>query len=245
VAAGAGARVAKHGNKSISSRCGSSDLMSTLGVNIDASKKSMLKALKRTGFGYFHAPNYHPIFRQIQSVRLELGKKGIRSIFNLTGPLVNPLRPERQLIGVFRKDLALVLADATKELGFKHALIVWNWDGYDELTTISKSILIEVSGRRLKVKLFSPAKFNLRRCRKKDLRGGSPEVNRQIASNILKGLDLGPRRDNVLLNAAAILYVSGRAKDLKSGIKLAKRSLDSGAGSKIVADVSALSNDFR
>lgn len=227
VAAGAGASVAKHGNRGISSRCGSSDLFESLGVKLDAPRDRMIRALRTCGIGYFHAPLYHPLFRRIQSLRQVLAKKRIRTIFNVIGPLLNPLEPRRQLIGVYRKDLVPVLAEAVGKLNYERALIIWNTGGFDELTPAAQSLLFELKDGHLKNRVLSPSTLGFRKSKARDLNGGSLNVNRRIALNLLTGKDTGPRLDTVLLNAAAILYVSGRADNFERGLKLARESIKS------------------
>lgn len=229
IAAGAGAYVAKHGNRSLTSQCGSADLLESLGVKIEAPSHRMLTALRKGHLGYFHAPLYHPLFAQIQPIRKELAQRQIKTIFNLAGPLVNPLRPKRQVIGVYRKNYVPVIAQTLRNLGLKRVLVFWNTGGFDELTTAASSFAIELSGGKLKQKTLSPFSLGLKRSKQKDLKGGNDAFNRRIALRILSGKDRGPRLDNVLLNAAAILYISGRAKNLKDGIKIAKRSVKSGS----------------
>ncbi|MBI3999984.1 MAG: anthranilate phosphoribosyltransferase [Candidatus Omnitrophica bacterium] len=242
VAAGAGAHVAKHGNRSISSKCGSADLLEALGVKIDASPKRMLKALRECRIAYFHAPLYHPAFKTLQSLRGELAKKKIRTIFNLAGPLLNPLRPSRQVIGVFKKSLIPVMAEAAKKLNLIHVLIVWNYDGTDELTTTNKSLLAQLWKGRIKMTTILPKTYGFKTGNRTALKGGNPKLNREIASRILEGKDRGIRRDVILLNAAAILYASGRANSLKEGIKLAVRSIDSKAALHALQQLSKISH---
>ncbi|MBI4373021.1 MAG: anthranilate phosphoribosyltransferase, partial [Candidatus Omnitrophica bacterium] len=227
VAAGAGAHVAKHGNRSVSSQCGSADLLMELDVKIDAPPQRMLKALEKGNIGYFHAPLYHPAFKKLQPIRHALGRKKIKTIFNLAGPLLNPLWPRRQVIGVYRKDLLPIIAQAIKKMNLAHAIIVWNYDGIDELTTTNKSLLVEIRRRKQKTIPLMPKVYGFKKAKLKDLKGGNPSVNRKIALQILEGRDVGPKRDAVLLNAGAVLYASGRAKSLKEGIKLARLSIKS------------------
>jgi anthranilate phosphoribosyltransferase len=245
VAAGAGAYVAKHGNRSISSQCGSADLLEALGVKIDAPLRWMLQALKNKNcrFGYFHAPIYHESFKAVQSVRLDLRKRyQLRTIFNLIGPLTNPLRPKKQLIGVFRKDLVKKMAEVLKQLNLRHAMVVHSQDGMDELTTTSKTDVAELKNKTIKYYSVSPNQFGLKTAEKKNLSGGTTKLNKRIALNILKGIDRTAKRDVVLLNAAAILYVFGKAKDLKDGIRLAQKSVDSGAAFKTLQNLIQISH---
>ena len=244
VAAGAGAYVAKHGNRSISSRSGSADLLEALGVKIDASQGLMLKALKKCGMGYFHAPLYHPLFKTFQPVRNSLGRKGVRTIFNLVGPFVNPLRPKRQLIGAFSKRLVEILSQAAEKLNYEHVLIVWSYDGLDELTTTSKTFSIELKQGRIKRNVVSPKQLCMPLGKRKELKGGNPRYNRNAAISILNGKDKGTRYEVVILNAAAILYVSGRAVDLHEGIQFAKRSIDSKAAKGVLERLIKISHDI-
>ncbi len=244
VAAGAGAHVAKHGNRSISSKCGSADLLEALGVKIDAPRNRMLRALQKCNFAYFHAPLYHHAFKTLQPIRqkLKIRNPGIRTIFNMVGPLVNPLRPRRQAIGVFQKDLVPVVAETVKRLGFEHALIFRSNDGMDELTTTAKSSLIEVHKGKVKSHQLSPRKLGFRPGKLKELKGGSSELNRKIAIEILNGKRQGAQRDVVILNAAAILYVSRKAKNLKEGIKLARKSIDSKSAQQVLRQLIRISH---
>jgi anthranilate phosphoribosyltransferase len=226
VAAGAGAQVAKHGNRSITSQCGSADLLEKLGVQIEAPKKRMLKALQKCGIGYFHAPLYHPIFRLMQPTRQALAKKRIKTIFNLVGPLLNPLRPVKQTMGVFRKDLVFVMAETLKKLKFKHTFIFWNYEGLDELTTSAKSFVIEQSNNKLRPFTLDPTKLGFARTDRKDLNGGNIQYNSRIAKQLLSRRDCNAsRRDTVILNAAFIIWASEKATSLKEAVNLASKSL--------------------
>ncbi|HLD56515.1 MAG TPA: anthranilate phosphoribosyltransferase [Candidatus Omnitrophota bacterium] len=245
VAAGAGAHVAKHGNRSISSQCGSADLLETLGVKIDAPLKQMLKALKHKNcrIAYFHAPLYHQSFKKVQPVRMKLQEKyQTRTIFNLVGPLTNPLQPKRQVIGVFRKDLVKKVAETSKKLGLKRTLVIRSADGMDELTTTAKTDVAELKNGSIKQYSVSPAQFGFRMANRKELKGGKADVNKKIALKILSGEDKTARRDVVLLNAAAILYVSGKAKNLKEGVLLARKSIDSGMALKTLKNLIRISH---
>ncbi len=244
-AAGAGAHVAKHGNRSISSQCGSADLFEALGVTIDAPLKRMLKALKNKNcrIAYFHAPIYHQSFKKLQPIRMKLREKyQARTIFNLVGPLTNPLQPKRQVIGVFRKDLVKKVAETSKKIGLKHVLVVHSSDGMDELTTTAKTDVAELRNGSIKQYSVSPAQFRFRMGSQKELKGGNADVNKKIALKILKGEDKTARCDVVLLNAAAILYVSGKAKNLREGILLARKSIDSGMALRTLKNLIRISH---
>ena len=245
VAAGAGAHVAKHGNRSISSQCGSADLLEALGMKIDASRNRMLKALKEARIGYFHAPLYHPAFRAFQPLRQKLAQRyKTGTIFNIAGPFLNPLRPARQAIGVFNQDLTGVVAETAKKLKMKRVLVFRNSDGIDELTTTNRSILVEVNKKTLRTKIIAPAQFGFKKGKQSELKGGKRKLNRKIALNILTNQETNATRKNtVLLNAAAILYASGRAKTLNHGIELAKNSIKSGAAYEALKKLIRISHD--
>lgn len=243
VAAASGAHVAKHGNRSVSSLCGSADLLESLGIKIDAPKSRMLSALQNEGFGYFHAPLYHPIFKQMGSIRRDLAKKKITTIFNLAGPFLNPLRPKRQLIGVWKKDLISVMAKTAQNLKLKHILIVWNTAGFDELTTNQPTIIAELRNGKLRTSSFHPQKFNLKKSKDRDLRGGSTTQNCRIALRILSAKDRSARLDVVLLNAGAVLYVSGKTRNIDEGIQLARQAVHSRSALKLMKRLVRMSHD--
>lgn len=243
VAAGAGAHIAKHGNRSITSQCGSADLLESLGVKIDAPPKRMLRALKKCGIGYFHAPLYHPSFRRIQPLRMQLAKKRIKTIFNLAGPLLNPLEPKRQMIGVYRKDFVFVIAEALQKLKVKHALVFWNIGGFDELTTTHKVLMIELRHGALRQKLFSPFSIGFKRGEGTDLNGGSAQRNRQITLRLLSSNRQNSKLDSVVLNAGALLYVSGHAKSIQEGIQRARTSIESKAALQTLKQLARISHD--
>lgn len=237
VAAGAGAHVAKHGNRGVSSKCGSADLLDALGVHISAPYRRMMRSLRHGGMGYFHAPLYHPMFRAIQPLRSELGKKRIKTIFNLAGPLLNPLRIKRQAIGVFRKDFVPVIARAAQMLKMDRAFIFWNSQGLDELGTSGHSTIAELKGGRLNLRTVTPSSLGLKKAHPSSLAGGTPKRNARIARRILSGKEKGVKRDVVLLNAAAVLWASGKANSLKEGLGLAQKSLDSGRAQQALSQL--------
>lgn len=243
VAAAAGAQVAKHGNRSVSSLCGSSDLLESLGVKIDAPQNKMLQALKECGFGYFHAPLYHPIFKQIQPIRAELAKKKIKTLFNLTGPFLNPLRPKRQLIGVWKKDLVSVMVETARKLKLEHIIVIWNTAGFDEMTTGHKILMMEFRNRKSSLRVLDPKQFSLKRCQANDLKGGSVKQNRKIALRLVNIQDRSPKLDVVLLNAGTILYVSGKTKNIAEGIQLAKQAVFSRSASKLLKRLVKITHD--
>lgn len=242
VAAAGGAVMAKHGNRGISSRSGSADLLEALGVKIVASRARMLKALELCRFGYFHAPLYHPAFRKVQTLRRELAGKKIRTAFNLIGPLVNPLRINRQAIGVFRKDLLPIFGETLRKLKTKRALIFWNHDGVDELTTTAPSAILEIKNNRLTRGTLDPKTFGFRRGKLQELKGGDVRRNCRLALEILNGRGNPTSRDTVSLNAAALLYLGGQVKSIREGIGVAQNVLKSGAALKTLKQLIAISH---
>lgn len=226
VMAGAGARVAKHGNRAISSRTGSSDLMEALGVKLDAPLAVMRTAIREAGIGYFHAPVYHPVFARVQPLRKALG---IRTIFNLLGPLVNPCRVAYQLTGVSRKENLGLYAEVFKRRqGLKAAMVCHSDDGMDEisLSTLTRYAWIEKG--RIRKGVIQPRKLGLKPTPAKLFQGGSARDNARFARQFLGGRLRDPRRDLILLNAAAGLWVAGLAADLREGFHRASLSVDQG-----------------
>ena len=223
VAAGAGVVIAKHGNRSISSRCGSADLLKGLGVNIEAPLPVVERCINDVGIGFLFAPMLHPAMKFAAVPRREIG---IRTIFNILGPLTNPAGASCQLLGVYDASLTKVMAEVLKNLGSIHAMIVHGSDGLDEVTTTSDTIVSELSGDKLINYRIKPEDFGMKRASAQDLDGGDPVVNANIAMEILNGKN-GPRRDVVLLNAGCAIYVANKAKDTNEGIELARKSIDS------------------
>lgn len=233
VIAGAGGKVAKHGNKSISSKCGSSDLFQELGIKLDIAKPKMVAALKQNGLGYFHAPFYHPVFGRMQSLRQKLK---VRTIFNLMGPLVNPMGTSRQVVGVAKKKYFKLYAEVLRQLEVKKALVCHSRDGMDEISINAKSDLAWVSGNKVRYETLNPQAYGFTKVSEDDLRGGTPIQNAKTSLKLLEGKLTGPKRDIVVLNAAAGLVVAGIAKNLKRGLELAAESLDQGfAYNKLLA----------
>lgn len=224
IAAAAGITVAKHGNRSVSSHCGSADLLEGLGVNINLSPPSIEASLKEVGIAFLFAPNLHPLMKQVSLVRKELG---FRTIFNILGPLSNPAGATHQVLGVYDKQLVKPLAGVLKNLKIKHALVVHGRDGLDEITTTTLTEVCEVKNGRIKCFTINPQNFGIKKVRLSDLRCSSPQENIRVAEEILNG-KAGPRRDIIVLNAAAAIYVADKAKNIKAAIKIAGDLLDSG-----------------
>ena len=224
VVAGCGVRVAKHGNRSASGHCGSADVLEELGVRIESPAASVRKSILETGIGFMYAPLFHNAMKHAAGPRKELGG---RTIFNILGPLSNPAGAVGQVVGVYDGKLTEPLAHVLKNLGSKSAMVVHGEDGLDEITITGKTYVSELKDGKVKTYSVSPEDFQMKRKPLKDIAGGSAKENAQITLSILRG-QLGPKRDIVLLNAAAALVVASKAKDLKEGIRLAKDAIDSG-----------------
>ena len=225
VASGCGIVVAKHGNRSVSSKSGSADVLEALGIDINMAKETIEKCLDNVGIAFLFAPNFHPAMKYAMEARK---KMAVRTIFNFLGQLSNPAGATHQLVGVYDSQWANILANALKELGVEHALIVCGEDGLDEITTAAKTSILEVQGSALKPKYeISPEDFGFKRARPADLDGGTASDNARILLDVLNGKS-GPQRDIVILNAAAAIYAADKAQSLKDAIRLASKSIDSG-----------------
>ncbi len=238
VAAGCGVPVAKHGNRAISSKSGSADLLSALGVNIEANIDLVKESLWSAGFGFFMAPRHHGAMKHVAPTRVELGT---RTIFNLLGPLSNPSGTLHQLIGVFSRDWCIPLAKVLGKLGSSKVWVVHGEDGMDELTTTGKTFVAALENGSISSFEVSPEDIGLRRCQTNDLVGGSPQFNSEKTKNLLQG-EHSPYRDIVIMNTAAALIVGGIANDLKHGANLAVDSIDSGKAHKVLEEVIKITN---
>lgn len=233
VAAGAGAYVAKHGNRGVSSPCGSADVLEALGVNIDMEPEEVEECIERVGIGFLFAPRFHPAMRHVMRARRELG---IPTVFNLLGPLSNPAGVRAQVLGVGVAGKAPLLAEALAEMGTERAMVVRGEDGMDEISLASPTMIWEVREGEVRDYLFDPRELGMRRSSLAELAGGSALENaRIIREEILAGTE-GPRRDATVLNAAAALVVAGQAGDLGEGVELARRSIDSGAARHVLEE---------
>ena len=224
VAAGAGVKVAKHGNRAVSSRSGSADVLKCLGVNLSASLSTVARCVEEVGIGFLFAPLMHKAMKHAAVVRKELG---FRTIFNVLGPLTNPANAQAQVLGVFDAKWVQPLAEVLRELGCGHALVVHGSDGLDEITLTGESQVAELKNGEVTSYILHPEEFGFKICDYEDLKGGTPEENAVMIQNILDG-ESGPRRDIVLLNSAAAIYVAGKADSLESGIQCAVDSIESG-----------------
>ncbi len=225
VVAGAGLRVAKHGNRSVSSLCGSADVVETLGINLELPPPKVSRCVDEVGIGFLYAPLLHTAMKHVMAARREMG---VRTVFNMLGPLTNPAGANAQVIGVYAAALTEPLARVLAELGTHRAFVVHGADGLDEISNTGESRVSEV--REGVVGTFSvrPEDFGMPRAAIGDLKGGDREQNAEIIRGILAG-EPGPKRDIVLMNASAALVAGGRARDLKEGVELAARSIDTGA----------------
>ena len=225
VAAGAGVRIAKHGNRSFTSRCGSADVLEALGVAIDGPVAVMERSLAEAGIVFMFAPLMHPAMRHVGPVRRELG---IPTVMNIVGPLANPARAGRQVVGVADLERAPILAGALCELGTRHALVVHGEPGLDEVSPLGPTHVIEVRNNSISRWTIHPEEFGFRDISRSDLSGNEPADNARIITEILNGEGPPGARAAVLLNAAAAIYVSGRVKDYQAGVRDATTALDSG-----------------
>jgi anthranilate phosphoribosyltransferase len=239
VIAGAGVRVAKHGNRGITSKCGSADVMETLGVKIHLPPDRIAECLRQVGFAFMLAPAIHTATRHVQAARREL--RPLRSIFNLLGPLTNPAHASAQVVGVYSADLVEKLAQALKMLGLKRALVVHGADGLDEITITGPTRIGEVRGEWVRVYEVTPQQFGLNTAPLSAITGGDTKVNAEIIQAVLAG-EKSARRDIVLMNAAAALVAAGKADSLVEAMPLVVKSIDSGAARAKLAALVELTN---
>jgi anthranilate phosphoribosyltransferase len=228
VMAGAGAYVAKHGNRSLSSQTGSADVFEALGVRISLTPEEASRAIREIGIGFLYAPNLHPAMKSVQPVRRELK---LRTVFNLLGPLANPARVRRQLVGAPSAAAARLMAEALAELGTERAFVVHGHDGLDEITTTGPTEVCQVSPNGVEARVWSPSDFGVPKTQLELLAGGDAKTNAAIVRSVLGG-ELGPRRDIVLVNAAVGLVAAGLATDIREGMRAASRSIDTGAAAE-------------
>ena len=224
VAAAGGMKVAKHGNRAASSKCGTADCLEALGVNIQQGPEKCVELLEKVGMCFFFAQKYHTSMKYVGPIRKELG---FRTVFNILGPLTNPASPKMQLLGVYDEYLVEPLAQVLINLGVKRGMVVYGRDKLDEISLSAPTAVCEFKDGWFKTYTITPEDFGFERCQKSDLVGGSPEENAEITRNILKG-EKGHKRNAVLLNAGAALFIGGKAETLKDGVKLAAEIIDSG-----------------
>jgi anthranilate phosphoribosyltransferase len=228
VAAGAGVRVAKHGNRSISSKCGSADVVEALGMNIQLSPERAAQCLREVGICFLYAPNLHPAMKQVQGVRRELR---MRTMFNLLGPLTNPARASGQVVGVYSLELVEKLAEALSMLGLHRALVVHGLDGLDEITITGKTRIAEARDGAVRSYEVEPEEFGMKTATLQEIAGGEAVENAAIIRAVLSG-EKSARRDVVVLNAAAALVAAGKAEHIAQAVPLAEKAIDSGSAAK-------------
>ena len=238
VAAAGGMKVAKHGNRAASSRCGTADCLEALGVNIYQSPARCIELLKEVGMCFFFAQQYHSSMKYVGGIRRELG---FRTVFNILGPLTNPASPTRQLLGVYDDYLVVPLAQVLVSLGVRRGMVVYGQDKLDEISMSAPTTVCEINEGWYKSYVITPEQFGFERCTREDLSGGSPEENAEITRAVLRG-EKSVKRDAVLLNAGASLYIGGKAENMASGIQLAAEIIDSGKAMQTLEKLIEVSN---
>ena len=238
ITAAGGVKVAKHGNRAASSKSGTADCLEALGVNIDQSPEKSVEMLKEAGMCFFFAQKYHTSMKYVGPIRKELG---FRTVFNILGPLTNPASPSMQLLGVYDEYLVEPLAQVLVNLGIKRGMVVYGMDKLDEISLSAPTKICEIKDGWFKSFTITPEDFGFERCSKDDLKGGTPQENAKITLDILEGAK-GHKRNAVLLNAGAALYIAGKAESFKDGIELAKELIDSGKAKKTLEKMIEVSN---
>lgn len=238
VAAAGGMKVAKHGNRAASSLCGTADCLEALGVNIDQSPDKCVELLNKVGMCFFFAQKYHTSMKYVGPIRKELG---FRTVFNILGPLTNPGSPAMQLLGVYDEYLVEPLAQVLVSLGVKRGMVVYGMDKLDEISMSAPTKVCEIKDGWFRTTVISPEDFGFERCTKEDLKGGTPEENTKIVRDILGG-QKGNKRNAVLMNAGASLYIGGKADSMKEGIELAAEIIDSGKALETLDKLIEVSN---
>ena len=238
VVSGAGLRVAKHGNRGVSSVCGSADVIKALGVNIDIPPEKVKECIEKIGIGFLYAPLFHDAMKFAIGPRREIG---IRTIFNILGPLTNPANATCQVLGVYEEGLTDKLANVLNNLGSKRAFVVYGLDALDEITITGKTKVSELKNKKVKGYYIKPQDFGMKKAELLDIKGGTVEENAAIVKKVLDG-EKGPRQDVVLLNASAALVAGGMAKDFTDGIEIARQSIESGKAKQKLEKLIEFSN---
>ena len=237
VSAAAGAAVAKHGNRAVSSASGSADVLEALGFELELEPERIARSIDELGFGFIFAPAHHPGFRHAAPVRRELG---VRTVFNVLGPLTNPAGARAQIVGVYSPELVPVIAEVLHRLGTRRAFVVHGAGGIDELSPAGPNLVCEVANGLVRERTIDPLDLGVARCAPADLGGGAPEENAAAVRRVLDG-EIGPHRDAVLLNAAGAIAAAGHADDLAGGLRIAAEAVDSGAAAARLEDLVAFS----
>ena len=239
VIASAGIRVAKHGNRAASSKSGTADCLEELGINIDMSPEKCVSMLDSVGFCFFFAQKYHSSMKYVGGIRKELG---FRTVFNILGPLTNPIKPSMQILGVYDEYLVNPLASVLSDLGVKRGMVVYGQEKLDEISSCGPTTISELKDGWYRTYEIRPEDFGLVSGKPEDLKGGSPKENAEITRNILSGKETGSKLNAVLLNAGAAIYVGGKADSFADGIKEARRLIESGEALKKLEDIIKESN---
>lgn len=239
VIAASGILVAKHGNRAASSLCGTADCLKALGVNIDLEPEKCRKLLNEIGFCFFFAQKYHTSMKYVGSIRKELG---IRTVFNILGPLTNPASPKRHLLGVYDKSLVEPVAEVLMKLGSKRGMVVFGMNKLDEISLSAPTFICEYKDGWMKNYEITPEQFGFERCSSSDLNGGTPEENAAVTRAILSGEEKGHKRNAVLLNAGAAIYIGGKSDSFEEGIAKAADIIDSGRAAALLDKLIVLSN---
>ncbi len=239
--AGAGSKVAKHGNRSITSRSGSADMLEALGIRLDLTPKQQVQMLQECGFAFIFAVLHHPAMKFIMPIRKSIPH---RTIFNILGPLSNPAGVEKQLIGVFDPEYVPKMAEALKKLGSRRAMVVSSLDGLDEISVSDRSEAVMLERGALEKITIDPAEFGIERASFDEIKGGDAAENAKITRSILSGETKGAKRDIVLINAAAALIVDGRARDFEEGLQIARETIDSGRAKEALEKIVKVSNSL-
>jgi anthranilate phosphoribosyltransferase len=242
VVAGAGLGVAKHGNRAVSSASGSADVLEALGVNLDLTPDQVADCIDEVGAGFLFALKLHPAMKNVAPVRKDLG---IRTVFNILGPLTNPARTPAQVVGVYDSRLLKAMAEVLRELGGKAAYVFQSSDGIDELTTTGINRIARFDNGVVHEEELDARSLGMRAATRDELRGGTPQDNAKITREVLSGSDRGPMRDVVVLNAAAALVVGGKERDLKAGVARANDAIDSGKGEQVLHGLVAKSQGYQ
>lgn len=229
VIAAGGVPVAKHGNRAASSKSGAADVLEALGVNITISPEKSAELLKKINICFLFAQNYHIAMKYVAPIRKELG---IRTVFNILGPLSNPAGANMELMGVFDGSLVESLAQVMENLGVTKGMVVYGQDKLDEISMCASTSVCEIRDGKFTSYEIAPEQFGYTRCKKDALKGGTPQENAEITRNILNGADKGPKRQAVCLNAGAALYIAGKAETMEQGVRMAEELIDSGAAQK-------------
>jgi len=243
LSAAGGVKIAKHGSRSISASSGSADILEALGIEVELEPEQAEALIEQTGFSFLYAPLFHPVMMKVFAPENDLGIKTI--FFTIIGPLINPANAKRHVLGVYQPQLVEQVAEVVAELGFNHAMVVHGLDGVDELSLLGETKIAEIRQGTIEYYTISPEDFGLKRCSIDKLRGGSPQDNARIILDIFSGKERGPRRDMLLLNAAATLVVAGKVPSLYEGIAAAAELLDSGKAMAKLLQIRSKSRELK